>query len=174
MTSIIRYKPRQETKRIVLHDSHTDPSVTAAGDVQRWAPLARTGALEMGLLDTGYHYVIERDGAIVEGRTRHLIGTHTPGHNMDSIGICLVGGRTRGGHEGQDNFTKEQWQSLFHLIIDLRKEFGEDLPLVSHSEIQKYRNKSLPDCPPVDMDDVRQELAVFALDWSNVYENPAT
>lgn len=173
MTSLIRYKPRKATTRIILHDSHTDPSVVGTADVPRWSALARRGALEMGLLDTGYHYIIERDGKVSEGRSRHLIGTHTPGHNMDSIGICLVGGRSKNSHIGEDNFTALQWHSLFLLIIDLSCEYGH-LDVYSHTEIQKYRNKSLPDCPPVDMDDVRQELALFKLDWRNVYDKPAT
>lgn len=157
--TLIKYKRRKTTTRIILHDSHTDPDIGSSEEVPRWKALARDGALRMGLLDTGYHYIIERDGFCGAGREVGLIGTHTPGHNMDSIGVCLVGGRERDGSP-DNNFTSRQWRSLFLLIAHLKVLYG-DLELVGHSEIQKYRNKALPDCPPVDMDDVRQELALY-------------
>jgi N-acetylmuramoyl-L-alanine amidase len=165
-SSLIRYRTRKETTLIILHDSHTDPAVVGSRDVPRWQALAREGGLRMGILDIGYHFIIERNGEYEETRERHLIGSHTPGFNMESIGICLVGGRQAGGHLAEDNFTKRQWDALFGLLTELAGEFPE-ARLVSHSEIQKFRNKSLPDCPPVDMDDVRQELAIFQYERNN-------
>ncbi|CAE7866145.1 unnamed protein product, partial [Symbiodinium necroappetens] len=116
--------------------------------------------LKMGLLDIGYHFIIERDATVVETRDRHLIGTHTPGHNLDSIGICLVGGRELGMEGGVNNFLKVQLDTLFDLIFNLRTEFGF-LKLVGHSEVQKYRNRMLPDCPALEMDDLRQDLDFY-------------
>lgn len=156
----IVFKKRGFTKRIILHDSHTTPDVGTMEEVPRWAALARRGALEMGLVDTGYHFIIERNGKVIETRDRREIGSHTPGHNMDSIGICLVGGRERWTDEGVDNFTKPQWESLYSLVGELRDPV-RDLQLYAHTEVQRYRNKRLPKCPPVDMDDVRQELALM-------------
>ena len=155
MTQGIRYKPRRITTRIILHDSHTAPG-------EPWRHEAWDGALKMGLLDTGYHFIIEQDGATHETRDRHLIGTHTPGFNMDSIGICLVGGRERGSHLGANNFTPVQMEALFVLLSDLYVEFGS-IPIRGHSEVQRYRSKSLPNCPPIDMDDLRQDYEVFRI-----------
>lgn len=159
-TTQIRFKARGSTARVILHDSHTTPDVDHMGQVARWAALARTGGIGMGLIDTGYHFVIERDGHTVETRDRRLIGSHTPGHNLDSIGVCLVGGREKWSDGGVDNFTQDQWQALWRLMDDLRDHYGH-LQLLAHTEVQKYRNKTLPKCPPLDMDDVRQELALY-------------
>lgn len=43
--------------------------------------------------DIGYHYVVDRDGAVAPGRPESRVGAHTLGHNKDSIGVCLIGGR---------------------------------------------------------------------------------
>lgn len=114
----------------------------------------------MGLLDIGYHYIIERDGEVVEGRGRDVIGSHTPGHNMDSIGVCLVGGREEEGGDGVDNFTRDQRLSLLRLLHELRQVYP-GIKLKGHSEVQKYRNRSLPPCPPIDMDELRMDLDYY-------------
>lgn len=154
----VRYRPRTSTTRIILHDSHTPPHE----DASDWASKARDGGLKMGLLGTGYHYVIERDGRVVETREHTLVGTHTPGHNMDSIGVCLVGGRS---HEGgqEDNFTDAQRLGLFGLLHHLRAAHGP-LAIKGHTEVQRYRNRNLPPCPPIDMDDLRQDFEVYLLE----------
>jgi hypothetical protein len=162
MSRLITYKNRKETNRIVLHDSHTLPEVCECEQVDRWAELARDGGRQMGLLDTGYHYIIERNGVVVHCRDKKVIGSHTPGHNMDSIGICLVGGREDLGEfaQGIDNFTTAQKISLFRLIYDLLVDYP-NAEVVGHSEIQRYRNKNLPPCPPLDMDIIREDVKLF-------------
>jgi hypothetical protein len=158
-SSLVRYKQRADTTRIILHDSHTTPDIRSGEEVPRWKALAKDGALRMGLLGIGYHFIIERDGTVALGREVDQIGTHTPGHNLDSIGICLVGGRTDR-ETASDNFEARQWRALFATICALKGRYG-DLDVLGHSEVQRYRNRCLPDCPPVDMDDVRQELSIY-------------
>lgn len=170
--SAIVYKARRETTRIILHDSHTTPEVEKGCEVSRWAAMAKDGGLRMGLLGVGYHFVVERDGEIVETRRRHLVGTHTPGHNMDSIGVCLVGGREAAfPGEGIDNFTFKQRRALIQLLAALRGEYGKDVQVVGHTEVQKYRNKSLADCPALDMDELRQDLALYEHNGEVLYES---
>lgn len=164
--TLIRYKNRTETNRIILHDSHTTPEIVKGDQVERWAGVAREGGLHMGLLGIGYHFIIERDGTKVIGREVNLIGTHTPTHNLDSIGICLVGGREDGAPNiGVDNFTGKQRLTLFKIIERLEETYGE-LQIVSHSEVQKYRNRQLPPCPPIDMELLRADYKIFKFDRS--------
>lgn len=162
MSSGVRFKVRPYTRRIILHDSHTEVAAKRIEDVTRWEWAAKENGLRMGLISIGYHFIVERGGhGIVETRDRHLVGTHTPGHNMDSIGICLVGGREAGmAGVGIDNFTKTQIEDLFLLYDELFEEYGE-LEIKGHSEVQKYRNRALPDCPPIDMDEHRQDYALW-------------
>jgi N-acetyl-anhydromuramyl-L-alanine amidase AmpD len=39
----------------------------------------------------GYHYFIEKDGKLTQGRSKDEIGAHCIGYNDKSIGICLAG-----------------------------------------------------------------------------------
>lgn len=161
MQSLIKYRDRKETRLVILHDSHTRPDVTQVEDVPRWAVLAHSGGLKMGLLSIGYHYIIERDGEVVECRGREKIGSHTPGHNLDSIGVCLVGGREWDVEDGIDNFTEDQKRSLLRLLHSLRQAYP-GIRLKGHSEVQRYRDKRHPPCPPIDMDLLREDLDLYA------------
>lgn len=66
----------------------------------------------------GYHYFIDKQGNIKQGRADTDEGAHTIGMNESSIGICLAG-----------NFdatlpTKEQEKSLGKLLSELCKKHG--------------------------------------------------
>lgn len=157
---MIRYKDRKTTKLIILHDSHTQPGTTM--DVPRWAALALEGGLQMGLLAIGYHYIIERDGEVVLCRGRETIGNHTPGLNLESIAICLVGGREEPGGDGVDNFTPAQRLSLLRLLHELRTIYP-GVKVRGHTEVQRYRRADHPACPPIDMDLLREDLDLFSM-----------
>lgn len=160
MTNRFKYKPRLQTLEVLLHDSHTKPDVISSRDVKRWEALAERGARRMGLLSTGYHAIGERDGHVTICRGLDLIGAHCPGGgNLDSIGYCLVGGRDENGN-AVDNFTLIQWQCLFAFCVMAEDRYGP-LRITSHSERQTFRNKKLPPCPPVDMQDVRRRYKIY-------------
>ena len=146
----ITWKPRTATRRVILHDSHTEPEVENAEDYLRFH------GRKMGLLDVGYHYLIERSGARVVCRPVRLIGSHTPGHNMDRIGICLIGGMSPTGPV--DNFTYQQKIGLAELWCSIEVLYP-DIPLVGHSEVQRFVDRRA--CPAIDMDDLRRDLAFF-------------
>lgn len=158
---MIRYKNRERTSLIILHDSHTRPDAVGAQDVPRWAALAHANGLKMGLLSIGYHFIIERDGVVVECRPRDQIGSHTPSLNMESIGVCLVGGREEEGGDGVDNFTGEQRRSLLRLMHELKTAYP-GARVKGHSEVQRFRRRSEPPCPPIDMDLLREDIELFA------------
>ena len=44
-----------------------------------------------GWADVGYHYLVDKDGTIYEGRNIAIRGAHTQGHNTGSAGVCLLG-----------------------------------------------------------------------------------
>ena len=72
--------------KIIIHcsDSPEGRNDTAA-DIRRWHK-AR------GFRDIGYHYVIDLDGTVEEGRPLAQAGAHCTDHNSHSIGICYIGG----------------------------------------------------------------------------------
>ena len=72
-----------------------------------------------GWSDIGYHFVIELDGAVKNGRPLHRSGAHTKGHNATSIGICYVGGIDKD-KKPKDTRTEAQRKAMDQLIADLK------------------------------------------------------
>jgi N-acetyl-anhydromuramyl-L-alanine amidase AmpD len=93
---------------IVIHCSATENGAEVRlEDIDRWH-------CERGWKGCGYHYVIERDGALREGRALQDVGAHVAGSNAHSIGICMV---------GTDRFAYEQWETLRSLVAMLTHRF---------------------------------------------------
>ena len=44
-----------------------------------------------GFRDIGYHYVVQPDGTIEEGRPSDEQGAHVKGDNVRTIGVCMIG-----------------------------------------------------------------------------------
>jgi hypothetical protein len=89
-----------------------------------------------GFADIGYHFVINTEGDIFEGRPLNIRGTHTKNHNTGSIGIVLTG-----------NFEDEQplpqqIESLHNLVGFLSQEFRISY-LAGHHDL----NPQLTKCP---------------------------
>lgn len=72
-----------------------------------------------GWSDIGYHFVIELDGAVKNGRPLHRSGAHTKGHNATSIGICYVGGIDKD-KKPKDTRTEAQRKAMDKLVDDLK------------------------------------------------------
>lgn len=137
----------RKINRIILHCSATRPSMDiGVEEITAWHK-------QRGFLTIGYHYVIRRDGEVEHGRPIEQVGAHCKGHNKDSIGICLVGGVTKGGAP-EDNFTDDQFMSLTLLLSELRGEFGEGVTVHGHNE---YANKA---CPCFDIEPYRYHSVV--------------
>ena len=91
-----------------------------------------------GWRDIGYHYVIELDGTIREGRPLAQPGAHTIGQNLHSIGVCYIGGLDRA-KKAKDTRTPKQDTALTNLLIHLRETFGATIH--GHNE---FANKACP------------------------------
>ena len=107
---------------IIIH--HTGAEEKNAAQVKRYH-------LGLGWRDIGYHFVIERSGLIVAGRTGQ--GAHCTANDMNthSIGIALIGDFTK------REPTKEQLDSLFILIS--REGLKYDIPcekILGHKEVK--------------------------------------
>ena len=121
---------------IVIHCTATRPdwwsgktSQQKVDEVRRWHVEDR------GWSDIGYHYLIDRDGTLVEGRPLERTGAHAKGYNTGSVGISLFGGH--GGNvsdQFEDNFTEDQDRALRELIDTLKA----DHPItktIGHNEV---------------------------------------
>jgi N-acetylmuramoyl-L-alanine amidase len=69
-----------------------------------------------GFRKIGYHYVIERDGTLGEGRGLTEASMHDPIRTAkETVSVCLVGGFDVATESPADNFTDEQWDKLRNL-----------------------------------------------------------
>ncbi|APF16990.1 N-acetylmuramoyl-L-alanine amidase family 2 [Caldithrix abyssi DSM 13497] len=143
----------REIRKIIIHC--TDSQWGNVEIIDRWHK-------ERGWDGVGYHYLIlnsyptyrslkdrrpepENDGLIKEGRDLEKIGAHCRGHNLDSIGIALVGVNT---------FSKAQIYSLQKLIKVLLKQFHLSINNVyGHYEFDNRKS-----CPNLDMEWFREML----------------
>ena len=93
--------------KIVIHCADTPADMEIGRDeIDQWHR-------ERGWDGIGYHWVIRRNGYLERGRPESKQGAHVRGHNRNSIGVCLVGGK-----DGF-NFTRGQMASLDRLCTDL-------------------------------------------------------
>lgn len=77
---------------------------------------------QRGWNSIGYHWIIDRDGAIAKGRQEAVVGAHVANHNTGSIGISLVGGHGSGENDPfEKNFTPDQNLALRNLIDEIKK-----------------------------------------------------
>jgi N-acetylmuramoyl-L-alanine amidase len=84
--------------------------------------------------------VIYLDGTIVPGRPEERPGAHTKGENMNSIGVCYVGGVEEDGKTSKDTRTPEQKASLAALLLELKAVYCD---AVVHGH-RDFSNKACP------------------------------
>ena len=119
---------------IIIHCSDSPEGRNdKAEDIRRWHK-------QRGFNDIGYHYVIDLDGTIEQGRPINQAGAHCTGHNRNSIGICYIGGaywrdgvNAKGkpikGKDGKtmlmpkDTRTVAQYDALTKLLKELKEQY---------------------------------------------------
>lgn len=118
---------------IVHHTGGTDADPLADTSHHTF-DMVKNYHISKGWEDIGYHYFIEKGGAIKQGRAENYHGAHTVGYNTVSLGICLAG-----------NFditlpTQEQINALAGLLTHLKlKYLIQADKIVPH---RKFANKS--------------------------------
>ena len=124
---------REETDLIVIHCSNTPPTMDIGEkELNRWRR-------QWGYPDSGFHFVIRRDGTIETGRNPLAVGRHTVAHDFTSIGVCLIGGVNES-NVPENNFTPAQWDSLIKLLKGLKTKYPE-AKIIGHNEVAQ---KSCP------------------------------
>ncbi len=127
---------RQITE-IIVHCADTpEGRDVRAADIRRWH------MTEHGWADIGYHFVVDLDGTIEDGRPIEKVGTHCSGHNANSIGICYIGGASKD-MKPKDTRTQAQKDALVQLLKDLRQKY----PL---AKIYGHRDFACKACPSFD------------------------
>ncbi len=118
--------PLQYSSKVKLLAVHHS-ALVVGGDprpaVERVRALYKYHALSKGWGDIGYHYVVDEDGHIYEGRRggKYVVGGHAYCNNIGTVGIVLMG-----------NFeieqpSQEQIKSVQWLLSDLARDYQIDL-----------------------------------------------
>ena len=97
-------KKRTKTEYIIVHCSANVNSTPAS---------VRRTHKARGFSDVGYHFLIDKEGVIHDGRPVNLQGAHCIGRNGDSIGVCLLG------HFDLENPTQKMKDALSALVGNL-------------------------------------------------------
>jgi len=133
----------RQINEIIVHCSATReawmdnrPTSEKVAEIRRWHVDGN------GWRDIGYHYIIDRDGTVAEGRPLETVGAHCKGHNTGTIGVCLIGGH--GSNENDlpdDNFTPEQMDILRVHIGAMKVRFPTITKVSGHNQ---YAAKACP------------------------------
>ena len=126
----------REVRKIVIHYSATPITRhVTAGSIRR-------NHMAKGWKDIGYHWIIDRNGIVWEGRPEGLRGAHCKGWNDESIGVCWIGG-LRGDGTPECNITAAQRTAMTALLQLLHRRYPE-------AELCGHRDLAPTLCPMLD------------------------
>lgn len=125
------------SRRIQLLAIHHSASgrATTLEQIRSWHELR-------GWSDVGYHFVIEGDGTLRPGRNPNEIGAHAKGHNMHSLGVCVVGDNT----QPSLAWSEDQRQSLVDFVRWFRR-FYPEADIMGHRDLKDAATL----CPGLDV-----------------------
>ena len=87
--------------------------------------------------DIGYHFLIDPEGRVFQGRDLAWQGAHAKGdNNVQNIGICVLG------NFDEEKPTAAALESLRNLLDDLRRTYH-----IARSEVHKHAEFRNTDCP---------------------------
>ena len=141
------YSP--SVKLIVVHHTAIDNTGDNRPGIEKVRALYQYHANSRGWGDIGYHYVIDSDGQIYEGKSGgpYVVGGHAYCNNVGTIGIAMLG------NFDDEDPTQAQVHSLQWLVSDLGTMYDIDLtknttehgktlpPVVGHRDLLST------DCP---------------------------
>jgi len=122
-------KSRRTIKEIIIHCTATKEGENhTVAEVTQWHK-------KRGYNTIGYHYLIDINGKINNGRDVNVVGAHCLNHNTYSIGVCYVGGLDVNG-KTKDTRTDAQKRSLTNLLVRLMVLYP-DAKIHGHNEFAK-------------------------------------
>lgn len=126
-------KSERKITEIIVHCSATPEGKDyTVDDIRRWHK-------QRGYSDVGYHYIVYRNGQLVQGRDINVIGAHAAGHNAHSVGICYIGGMSADNSRPEDTRTLRQKARLLSLLVDLRKLYP-NARIIGHRDLSEDKN----------------------------------
>lgn len=127
---------RQINEIIVHCTASAEGKNFKAADIDRWHK-------QRGWNGIGYHYVVDLDGTVEQGRPISKVGAHCLGHNTNSIGVVYVGGVASDGKTPKDTRTPAQKTALVKLLAELKRQYP-------NATIHGHRDFAAKACPSFD------------------------
>ncbi len=129
--------PMGTVRRITVHHDAIDTAATGApAQIAARLDSIRRSHLARGWADIGYHYAIDAEGRVWQGRPLSLQGAHVADQNQNNLGIVLLGNFER------QTPSPKAVESLDRLIATEMRRFG-----VSLTEIRTHREMAPTACP---------------------------
>lgn len=127
-------KPGRPVDRVFLHCSASDnPDHDSVHVIRRWHTAEPPEGNGWG--DVGYHFFIQKNGGIQQGRALEVSPAAQKGHNTGTIAICCHGLR---------DFTEAQKSSVHALCKEINEAYSGKITFHGHCEVS---NKSCPVYP---------------------------
>ena len=79
-----------KANKVTFHHTAT-PNWDSLSGAQRVRQIQNYHQQVLGWCDIGYHYLVDRNGTVFEGRKAAFQGAHVAGRNYGNIGISLIG-----------------------------------------------------------------------------------
>jgi N-acetylmuramoyl-L-alanine amidase len=122
-------------KYIVVHCTATQPSATIEAIRRYWKEHRNFG-------DTpGYHYIILRDGDIVQLLDESKASYGVYGHNPETINMSYIGGIDKDG-KPLDNRSDAQKDAMFNKLVELSEKYPK-AEILGHRDFPGV-NKACP------------------------------
>ena len=127
--------------KIVIHHSHDDNHTLQS--------IKNLHVFQNNWEDIGYHWIIDKNGNLLQGRSETFQGAHVFGHNENSIGICLIG--------NLDEYkpTQKQFEILINFLKDKIKQYQlKPKNILGHNEFPNVTKT----CPGkfLDLNEIRE------------------
>ncbi len=131
----------REIDMLVVHCTASPDHADQIGvaDVRLWH-------VQKGWSDIGYHWLVNKQGGIEQGRAEDIPGAHARGYNKHSLGIVWV---------GTDNCNTDQWMALIEKCAQIVEKY--DIPIaniVGHCELPDVEKT----CPNINMTQLRNGI----------------
>jgi len=100
---------------IVVHCTATPPEAKVENIVRYWKE-------QLGWKNPGYHYIIKRNGEIVQLLSEDQVSNGVKNYNQHSVHISYIGGVDKD-LKPFDNRTDEQKHALFNKVVELSNRY---------------------------------------------------
>ncbi len=102
-------------KYIVVHCTATPPETSIESIKNYWKQY-------LGWKNPGYHYIIKRNGDIINLFPEDKVSNGVKGYNKNSVHISYIGGVDKNNNP-IDNRTDEQLHAMFNKLVELSEKY---------------------------------------------------